>query len=77
MHPSDLHSQYDCPKLKAVHVPATILHERQSFCSALIRSDYSHKFPLTSNVLLSCAVAGPIDLYILRQCGPSHKRCFT
>ena len=60
MHPSDLQSQSDCPKLREVHVPATILHERQSFCSALIRMDYSHQFPLTSNVLLSYAVAGPL-----------------
>ena len=34
MHPSHLHSQADSIKVEAVHVPATILHERQSFRSA-------------------------------------------
>ena len=77
MYPSDLQSQSDCSKLWTDYVPVTILYEIQSFCSVLIRSDYSYKFPLTSNVLLSYAFAGSIDLCILRQCGPSHKRCIT
>jgi len=60
MHPSDLQIQSDYSKLEAVHVPATILHERHSFCSVLIRMDYTHQFPLSCNVLLSYAVAGPL-----------------
>ena len=37
MHASYLQSQPGCPKLRAVHVPAPILYQRRSFCSALAR----------------------------------------
>ena len=56
MHPSDLRDKSDCSKLRAVHVPAKILHERQSFCSALICSDYPHKLSLTSTSLWAYVV---------------------
>ena len=49
MHLSYLQSQSDSSKLITVHVLATVRYERQSFRSALIWFDYSHKFSLESS----------------------------
>ncbi len=50
-HASYLQSQPGCPKLRAVHVPAPILYQRRSFCSALARRSFHLLIPYDLRLL--------------------------